>query len=231
MFTETFSTDLSGWTNNIDPTKWIASTQAVRVSFTSSLLPQNAAIEGGGGASGGAFAGDFRAAGAEALGFSFVAENTLPSVLKLEITSGTNVFFQDLRPRMTPAGTTNHFLVSLLDRDAARWSGFSGSEFSRALTNVVRVAIRVTTSGTAAQAYRIDDVFLDRLPAVTAFAALSGTATAVSFAPLRTGFTYRVQAAADLVAGWDPVGQRVATNSTETINVTNSAPLFLRLEN
>ena len=45
LTTAAFSSGLEGWTNNIDPTKWVASTQAVRVSFAPGILPQNAALE------------------------------------------------------------------------------------------------------------------------------------------------------------------------------------------
>lgn len=232
LTTEPFAASLNGWTNNLDATQWAATNQAARVSFGPNILPQNAALESGPGASSGAFAGDRLAAGVEAIGFSFLAENVRPSVLKLELTGGTNIFFQDLRPRMTAAGTTNNFLVSLAARDAARWSGSPVSEFQNTLTNITRVAIRVTTSGAGAQAYRLDDLFLDLLPAAAALAATSGNTTAVTLANLRTGFAYRVQTAADSSAAWTNAAQLTATSRTETITLSNAPPLlFLRLEN
>lgn len=230
--TESFSTGLNGWTNNIDATKWGASNQALRVAFGPNILPQNASLEGGPGASSGTFCGDYVAVGVEAVGFSFLAENVLPSVLKLEITGGTNIFFQDLRPRMTAVGVWNNFLISLADRDASRWAGASATEFANALTNISRVAIRITTSGSSAQAYRLDGIFLDRLPSATTLIVSSANTTLVTFANLRTSFAYRVQSATDLTATWTNIAQLIASNRSETITVTNAAPpIFLRLEN
>lgn len=225
--TESFTAGLSGWTNNVDPTPWAAATQAVRAVFGSSVLPQNASLEAGAGASGGAFVGDFRAAGVEAIGFSFLAEDVQPSVLKLELTGGTNVFFQDLRPRMSAVGAWNRFLVSLADRDADRWAGAPASELARALTNVVRVAIRVTTSGATTRAFRLDDVFLDRLPFLRPV-----NETMVMAEALRTGFVYRIETADVMDGAWTNLPSFVATNRTETRAVSsNPASLFLRLRN
>lgn len=230
--TEPFSAGLNGWTNHVDAAQWIATNQAARVSFGAGFLPQNAALEGGPGASAGAFFGDYAAAGVEAVGLSFVAENVLPSVLKLELTAGTNVFFQDLRPRMTAAGLTNRLLVSLAARDAARWSGAPASLLPDALTNVLRVALRVTTSGSAAQAYRLDDLFLDLLPAAWIPAASAPPAAAITLTNLRAGFTYRIQSAIPPAGAWDAAASLTATSRAETIVLTNAAPLlFLRLEN
>lgn len=225
--TEAFAAGLSGWTNHIDPTPWVASTQAVRASFSASVLPQNASLEAGAGASGGAFVGDYRAAGVEALGFDFLAEDAQPSVLKLELTAGTNVFFQDLRPRMTAVGEWNHFLVSLADGDADRWAGAPASELSTSLTNVIRVAIRVTTSGAGARAFRLDDVFLDRLP----FLRPTSESTVMADG-LRTGFAYGVETTDMLGGAWTNVASFAATNRTEMLVISNQpAVLFLRLAN
>ena len=226
-FTEDFATGLNGWTNNVDATKWTASTQAVRVSFGPGVLPQNAALEATAAASGGAFCGDYRAAGVEAIGFSFFAESVLPSVLKIEVRGGTNVFFQDLRPRMTAAGVWQQFLIPLTDREADRWSGAPATLLPDARTNIVRVAIRVTTSGTAAQAYRMDDVFLDTLPVCRA-----ATGTTAALESLRTNFVYRLETAESLTNTWTTALTFTATNRFETKALTNTAsPLFLRLQN
>ena len=225
--TEPFTAGLSGWTNHLDPTPWVASTQAVRASFGASVLPQNASLEAGAGASGGAFVGDYLAAGVTAVGFHFLAEDALPSVLKLELTAGTNVFFQDLRPRMLAVGVWNRFLVSLAAGDAGRWVGGPASELVNGLTNVSRVAIRVTTSGAGARAFRLDDVFLDRLPFLRPV-----DETSVLVDGLRTGFVYGVERADALGGVWTNVASFAATNRTETLVVTNpSATLFLRLAN
>ncbi len=225
--TEVFTAGLSGWTNHLDPTPWVASTQAVRASFGASVLPQQASLEAGAGASGGALVGDYRAAGVEAIGFSFLAEDAQPSVLKLELAAGTNVFFQDLRPRMIAVGAWNRFLVSLADRDADRWVGGSAGELAASLTNVQRVAIRVTTSGAGARSFRLDDVFLDRLPSL-----LLTNPAVVTVAGLRTGFVYRLEAVDALAGGWTNVLSIAATNRTETwANSNPAAPLFLRLGN
>lgn len=227
LVTEAFTAGLGGWTNHLDPTPWVAATQAVRASFGASVLPQHASLEAGAGASGGAFAGDYRAAGVEAIGFSFLAEDALPSVLKLELTAGTNVFFQDLRPRMLAVGAWNRFLVSLADRDTDGWAGGPAGELATSLTNVLRVAIRVTTSGAGARSFRLDDVFLDRLP----FLRLTNDAAVVADA-LRTGFVYRVASADALGGGWTDVESFMATNRAETRTITNlPAARFLRLGN
>lgn len=225
--TEAFTADLSGWTNHLDPTPWVASTQAVRASFGASVLPQNASLEAGAGASGGAFVGDYHAAGIEAIGFSFLAEDAQPSVLKLELTAGTNVFFQDLRPRMVALGVWNRCLVSLAAADADRWAGAPASDLATSLTNVVRVAIRVTTSGAGARAFRLDDVFLDRLPFLR-----PTSETTVMADGLRTGFVYGVEMADALGGAWTNVASFAATNRAETLVISNQpAALFLRLGN
>ena len=225
--TEAFVASLSGWTNNLDPTSWVAATQAVRASFGASVLPQTASLEAGAGASGGAFVGDYHAAGIEAIGFSFLAEDAQPSVLKLELTAGTNVFFQDLRPYMIAVGAWNRLLVSLAEGDADRWVGAPASELAASLTNVLRVAIRVTTSGAGPRAFRLDDVFLDRLPFLR-----PANDTNVIADALRTGFVYRIEAADALGGAWTNVGSFAATNRTETRSVSNSpALLLLRLSN
>lgn len=225
--TETFTAGLSGWTNHLDPTPWTASTQAVRASFGASVLPQQASLEAGAGASGGAFVGDYRAAGVEAIGFSFLAEDAQPSVLKLELAAGTNVFFQDLRPRMVAVGGWNRFLVSLSESAAGLWVGGPAAELMNSLTNVQRVAIRVTTSGAGVRSFRLDDVFLDRLPSLQ----LTNPAV-VTGDGLRTGFVYRLESADALGGTWTNLLSFAATNRTEAWAIsTGPAPFFLRLGN
>jgi hypothetical protein len=224
IYAETFATGLAGWTNNIDAAKWIAVNQSARVSFNAGVLPQNASLEAGPAASAGMFSGSYVEAGIEVIGFSFLAENVQPSVLKLEIRGGTNVVFQDLRPRLTTAGSWNYLLCPLTGRDAGQWSGAPSTEFANILTNISRVAIRVTTGGNSDQAFRLDDIFLDRLPTANHLAAVGANSTEVLWSNLRTNFSYRMEFTGAITGEWTGVASIISTGTTARIAHTNGTP-------
>lgn len=235
LFTENFTGGISGWTNSTSPNKWLPTNNQLRLTFNAGLppLPQTAAIEGGPEASDEKFVGDFLAAGVEAVGFSFYCETVLPQDLKIELTSGTNIIFQELSDRLTGTGTWNHFLCPLTGPAANRWVGFAISQFDEILTNITRVAVRVlNNSSLSAQHYRLDDIFLDRLPAAAALTVSASNVTDSTWANLRTNFTYRLEQAATPTNAWSPVIAITATSTAHTLAHTNAAPdapAFLRL--
>jgi hypothetical protein len=229
LLTETFAGGLNGWTNGLDATKWVVTNEAARVAFTFGLVPKSASLEAGFTASGGGFCGDYAAAGVEGIGFSLVAEDLKPSVLKLEVTSGTNIFFQDLQPKLLMAGMTNNIFCPLIGPGIERWSGTSAEALPESLFGITRIAIRITTSGTAAQAFRLDDVFLDRLPVAVLAESGSNHSPLITWGGLRTGTLYRIEQAAALEADWIAETYFTATNSVMTRVCTATPPICVRL--
>lgn len=230
--TEPFTADLGGWTNGVAANPWRGTNQYLRLTFPGGL-PQvlTATLEAGTNASAGAFSGDYSAAGVEAIGLSFFSENVKPSELKIELASGTNTVQQELGGRLSGTGAWNHFICPLIGPDASRWIGLLGVPLAQVVTNVTRVTVRVVNvASMSAQNYRLDDIFLARLPAANSLA-FTGTNTAlVGWTNLRTNFVYRMEIADALTNNWTALANFTATNDTLQLPHTNAvSPFFYRL--
>lgn len=230
--TEFFDSGLNGWTNGPVPNGWVSSGQNLQLTFPSQKfpLPLFASIEGGPLASGGGFSGDFTATNIECIGFSFLAENVRPSDLHLELASGETFVLQELASRVGSVGQWSHFTCPLVGPGSERWSGFAPATVAGVITNITRIALRVTSnSSTNEQRYRLDDFYVGPLPAVAGLN-FAGNETRVTWENLRTNFTYRMEFAHDVSGGsWSNVTQLTATSSVHQLAHTNALPVFYRL--
>jgi len=118
-------------------------------------------------ASGGDFTGDYRAGGLvpHEFNFKFFASDVLPSSLLLRflgVDGGvSNTFFTALTTEISSTEEWQYLEIPL-QYDNNVWTGGDGASFSNSLSDVRRVEIRVTRSGTGAQAYYVDDFELVR---------------------------------------------------------------------
>ncbi len=175
-------------------------------------------IDAGASASSGRFHGDFDAAGGRVLGFSFYAQGALPSELELRWSGASESYAVDFSNWVTQTGQWYHFSVSLASAVAGPWGQGDPDMFEAELAQVSNLRIRVVGSGTAAQSYRIDDVFLTRQPRLTGLAH-DGTDVHLALEGLETGRGYRVVRQDNPLAAPIDIGPFTATAANDTLVV------------
>lgn len=219
---ETFTAALNGWTNTAGTTAWRWTNQAAGITFAASPLPASSSLVFTGFPGITEFTGDFRAHGHEAIGFAFLAEQVLPTSLRLTLSRGTNAFFVFLHPGVTATGVWTRFLVPLEDKATGGWDGDEAALFESVLSAIDTVSITVVKPATVAAArFRIDDLVVDRLHTL----ATPEPSTSLIHLPadnLQTGRTYRIEQGPDPFA-WTTAATFLATNRTQRITVTNTA--------
>lgn len=111
--------------------------------------------------------------------------------------------------------------VSLLSAGADDWT-FTTTSFPDIVTNVSAVEIGISRRFENEQIYRIDNIFLGRLPRAAAVDAANGS---LAWQELRTNWTYRLETATQMVdPAWAPVTRFAATNGTMSVTDTNDVP-------
>lgn len=214
--TESFDTGLNGWTNTGSITNWIATGGVARASFAARSYPSlHTAILS---SPAGGFTGDLLNDGSvELLGFDFTCENVKPSELSVDIVSASGKYRVYLTSRVGEAGTTTRMVVPLYQRTGAPWVlGMPDEqEFNKALASVQRIDIRVIPARLSAQAYRVDNVFLDGRPASSSLRMDAETGgPALVWQSVRPDSVYRLEASDDLSApggGWRDAGEAAAS--------------------
>ncbi len=209
LHTESFDTGEAGWTGTNRLV--VESTDGVllgRFPDQSVPMPESGSFLATATASAGAFVGDYTGGGIQLIGFSFLAEDVPPSSALLRWSSSTSSFFRSFASYVAETGVWHRIAISLHSRDAGQWVGGTTPAFEDSLRDVQRVEIQLARAGMAAQRYRIDDVFIDVLPAG---AGITGDGT-LMWSRLRTNVAYVVQAAVDPTQAWEDVDAFVATD-------------------
>jgi hypothetical protein len=241
LYTETFEGSAGGWGGEAGSSMTVTNA-ATGGNPDGCLLGSYAAIFGPpppgsqawvatGAVEAAAFTGDYVAAGAQLMGFDFLAADVLPSAAFLDIYSGTNLPIRhSFQERILHTGAWHAIRISLASPQAGQWVG-NTLKFSDILANVTRVEILLTRNGGDAQVYRLDNIFLDRLPeAADPMTAATGSVT-VAWQSLRTNDDYRVESATNLLsADWVTRETFAATSSVHafTFPATNALE-FLRI--
>ena len=239
LFTETFAADSADWGNAGTGPNWIHTNGSMRVSFDEQMFPmpeEAAALAAGAASSGGAFVGNYRAAGAQLIGFDFYANIENPAQLILELVSGTNTYRRNLFDKVGPAGNTSRIAVSLVNRQAGGWDNLVGSSdasFESVLTNVTAVFVKLSRGSLVAHEYRVDNFFLDALPVAGTPQSMADGAS-LTWIGVRPGWLYHLEATTNLVnsADWTGVVTVTATNQVISLldpSATNHAFRAYRL--
>lgn len=213
IYTEAFSTGMNGWSN----------TGSMAVSSENAALcgqfgaqtfpfPETGAFFASNAASGGAFVGDYPAAGGQLIGFSFMVQDVLPSALLVRISGPTASFFRNIALDVAQTGVWHRLIISLRSRDAGQWIGGTAQEFEETVRDVQSLEIQITRGDMSSQCYWIDDVFLDALPVGTE---VFGDGTVI-WAHLRTDVAYIVEAAEESCQEWVAVGGFTAGSTVQS---------------
>ncbi len=215
--TETFASDVAGWTN-AGSLQLGVTNQTLRGLFAAQgvPIPESGSFVATNLSSSGAFTGDYDAAGIRLIGFSFMAQNTLPSAALLRWQGPTSSFFRSFAATVATTGVWYHFAFTLANKDAGKWAGGSTAAFDESLRAVQGLEIQLTRAGMAAQRYYVDDVFVDALPWGSVGTASPTGGMPVVWSSLRTNVAYVVQAADQPSSSWHDAGTFVATTSTQS---------------
>lgn len=213
IYTETFATDAAGWSQagNLAMT---AEDSSLRGQFAAQgfPFPESGSFWADDAASGSAFVGEYPAAGIQLIGFSFMAQDVLPSAALVRLSGPESSFFRSFADAIAQTGVWYRIVLSVQSKEAGRWVGGTAAAFAETLRDVRSLEIQITRAGMTAQRYRLDDVFLDTLPAGTDVA---GDGTVV-WSSLRADQAYVVEAAGDPSRGWEAVDGFAATGPTRT---------------
>ena len=233
--TEQFNAGAGGWQGSVaaGAGSWTFTGGAARVNFANTGFPVPFAgtLSNTPSASGGSFTGDFEAAGIELIGFNFFTATSLPSSVMLSIGGATSVYQRLFYPAQT--GVWQTFAASLQSAESGGWINPQGppADFEGVLQNVKYVTIQVDRDANeVARQYVIDDIFLDRLPAAGGLGVATGGLLSLRADYLRSNTTYQVQASPEVTGTWVLAQTLVATNRSQSIEVTHAADkLFWRL--
>ena len=241
IYQETFSGGLAGWTgegtgggqvvvNAIQD--WVE----VQIPIGHAPLASGKIIATNQLAACAAFLGDFDAVGGRVLGFSFLAENLVPSELELRWVGAGNNHAVELSSFITELNHWYHFTVSLASVQAGPWGTGTPSSFEASLQDVERLQILVGAAGIGfvAQTYRIDNVHLSPLPTIASLSPGSVQHELV-VSNLHPGLSYEF-AYRDLISGEDTLlASFEALASQETLAVpadgSGAETIFLRFTN
>ena len=229
-YTERFNSSLSGWTNQ-GHIVWGQTNGYAVTQFNAQGVPfsESSSFIGNTNASLGRFTGNYSGSDVELVGFKFLAENVLPTVLTFEIKRGANVFFQSLQNYVISTGVWYSFNFSLESLNNGGWIGGNETDFTNTLSDVQQLAVRVQRTGTPRQVYRVDDVYLDRIPAGSAMP----TEGLTRWSNLRTNQLYNVEITDELLKNrWTNIHSFVATSNLEEYmdpSATNATTRFYRL--
>lgn len=165
------------------------------------------------------FMGDYKEIDAWVMGLDFNAVDILPGDFIVLIYSGSsNVISRELKSYVTQTNTWYSFRLPLLASNLGGWGG-DVALFDSIMTNVARIEIRLSRTDlvefSPAQAYLVDNIFLDRVPE-----AVLMTDTNQLWLHMRNGAEYRYQAANELPAGsWTDLATFTASNAVYSVTV------------
>lgn len=162
-------------------------------------------------------AGDLRSC---LLGFDFKAASTNPVAFRVRIGDGSSrQISRFLSAMIDEVDHWYSFRLSLASPHAGSWDGDVG-HFDEIINNVDYFSIDISRNGEAAQAYLIDNVFVDALPDAGQTGLQEGDGR-VQWHNLRVGEPYRVEASESLnPAVWTVVESLTATSD---IHITEFA--------
>lgn len=211
---ETFAGGQSGWTNSGSLTTG-ATNGLLRGRFAAQTIPTpgTGAFVAANGSSAGAFIGDYHAAGIHLVGFSFMAQDVLPSAALLRWQGPTSSYFRSFAAYVVATGVWYRLAFSLESKEAGGWTGGGEEAFRADLADVQRIEIQLSRSGMAAQRFQIDDVFVDELPAGLIAPAADGVH--ILWSALQPGATYAVDVAGQPTKPWIETGLFAATNRVQ----------------
>lgn len=240
VYTEHFSTGMENWygVNNLGNTgSWQWESGTAVLTFAPTLQPfdpTESSLTGNTNASSGYLTGSLFVAGYPCVGFDFIFETAVPTLLQLELASGATTMQRNLIPNQGSVATQQWYraIVPLDAANVQYWSfSTTSNDFDDIVNSVDRIAITIKrpTPLNAAHTARVDNIFLAALPyATTAIA--SGSTIHVTWQPLREGSTYRLEEAESLITSWTPRDTLIASNGTASTSLfagTNAA--FFRL--
>lgn len=233
--TEQFSAGANGWQGSsaYGTGSWVFTGGAARVNFSDTgfiSLPDVATLSNLTTGSGGSFTGNYDTAGVELIGFSFLSNTSMPASVGIVLGGPTTVYQRIYYPTQT--GVWHTFAASLKSVELGGWTNLQGpiTDFDQVRQNVKYVNIRVERAGATARQYLIDNIFIDRLPAAGSLAASTGGLVSLRADYLRTNLSYQIQSSPEVTGTWSLAQTMVATNRSQSIEVTNSASrLFWRL--
>ena len=246
LYTETFSGNTGGWQS--PPLSSLILTNLVsggnpggclQGTISGAFLPFQTAFIATGSAASVSFLGNYTEADAQLLGFDIYAlvggdQTNISATIKIVLDSGSIRFQSVLNSFITETAVWYKVRLPLITADAGGWTNVVGeySNYSNILTNITRVAVEVPgLSAPAIRIYRLDNIFLDRLPAaVDVSAVTTGAYVSLRWDYLRTGQAYRVESSSEVTGTWVLAQTLTATNRNQGVEVTNSAPrTFFRL--
>jgi hypothetical protein len=210
VYREDFADGLAGWENGNQELVWTAQNGYLRVTLPGGDIPSldSPILAAGAAASGGAFSGDYRAAGIRFIGFDLLAENVLPAAVAVDLVGAGRRYRTYVTGQVSGVGTVSAVVVPLPQGQPVDWElGLSEAEaFAATLAAVERLEIRILQAGRGAQAYQLDNVFLQGAPAGGGLTVdpVSGSPAMVWQAVL-PGARYQLQMSEDLMApggGW-----------------------------
>lgn len=233
-YTESFASSLSGWTNSGLIT-WTPNSGMLRAIFPVAPGPPagTASLNSSPAASGGAFTGDYVAADILLMGFSFKADNVLPDLLIIEWYGGTNSVYRELKGNILATGSWYRFAFSLSSAAEGGWfTSVDADTFAVMQTNVTSLSIKLEgSSDSLAPRYWLDDVFIDRGHQAGQIRPTTNGYGEVTWNYVRSNYTYRLEYADALAAGWSTaaVVTATSTNLVSSVSLTNAANRAFRL--
>lgn len=210
---ETFSSGAAGWSSSSGSLLVAGDGQTLRGQFSAQEFPfpESGSFLATDASSDGAFVGDYDAAGVRLLGFSFMAQDKVPSAAALRWSGPTSSFFRSFAAYVVQTGVWYRLAFSLAGKDAGKWVGGTAEAFDQALMDVRGLEIQLTRTGMAVQRYYIDDVFLDSLPVGRPDVAAG---VQVVWSSLRSNVAYVVESAETASGPWDSLDSFVATGQS-----------------
>lgn len=227
VFREEFSGGSSSWTGlTAGGASWSFSGGRAILSIPSSTpLPPTGigTLVATNGASGGAFTGDYRAAGISLIGIRIRGLASTNTVI-LRWYDKTNVFTHPFFIGVT--GVWYTFTASIEGLQAGGWLGASEAAFASGLTNVQRLDFRIDQIAPAADQYEIESVFLDGLHAAQTMDRSTGPLV-ITWSPVQTDTTYALQTALSVTDQWTTVQTFTPTGRSHSVTITDAtnAPL------
>lgn len=226
--TETFSAGAGGWqgSSELGTGSWTYTGGVAKLTFSDTgfvAIPDVGSLSNNGTASGGAFTGNYVAAGIEVMGFRFLSNTDMPSSVRLHLVGPTSEYRRIFYPSQTGVWVT--LAASLASAEAGGWDRIGGpnTDFLNVLQDVRRVSIKVDRAGSTVRQYFMDEIFLGRRPAASAMAMGTQGLVAVQVDSLQSNVTYRVEAAPDVTGTWSSVYTFDAAPPSTWVELTNTA--------
>lgn len=176
---EPFDTDAAGWTLSgvfaVLPVTVAHASDAtngwIEISFPATGFPDPVAAgtisTTSSVASAGAFVGDYDAVDGRVLGFSFFAEDALPTALAIRWNGAGEQYGVNVTQFVTNTSEWIHITVSLASAAAGPWNPGDPGSFESALQQVEELEVFVQGGGPfTAATFRVDNIHLSALPQI-----------------------------------------------------------------